>query len=87
MLNWLLRWTISNRLSINYDKTFYLIVINQNTTTQLPSITLNGHTLEIKIEGNFHGIILDIKLKFSHDMKYLYNKVSKSIGIIYRLKY
>ena len=86
ILNRLLHWTISNRLSINYDKTFYLIITNQNTTTQLDSITLNGHPLEKKTEGKFLGIILENKLKFSTHIKYICNKVSKTIGIIYRLK-
>ena len=81
-----LHWTISDRLSINYDKTFYLIITNQNTTTQLDSITLNGYPLEMKTEGKFLGIILDNKLKFNTRIKYICNKVSKTIGIIYRLK-
>ena len=87
VLDKLFDWTTSNRLTINYDKTFYLIITNQfNTEHSDYSFSLNGHILDMKRQGKFLGIILDDKLKFNHHIDYICNKISKSIGIIYRLK-
>ena len=87
VLDKLFDWTTSNRLTINYDKTFYLIITNQSNTDHSDySFALNGHILDMKRQGKFLGIILDDKLKFNHHIDYICNKISKSIGIIYRLK-
>ena len=85
VLDKLLSWTISNRLTINYDKTFYLLITNQRNTDDF-TITINGHDLICKTEGKFLGIILDNKMKFNQHIRYICNKISKTTGIIYKLK-
>ena len=79
-------WTTCNRLSINYEKTFYMLTTNQTFTEPFGNISINGHELDFRSEGKFLGIIFDNKLKFNHHTKYICNKISKSIGIIHRLK-
>ena len=63
-----------------------MVTTNQTITEPFGNITINGHPLDCRHEGKFLGIILDKKLKFNHHTKYISNKISKSIGIIYRLK-
>ena len=63
-----------------------MLTTNQNFTEPFGNISINGHELDIRSEGKFLGIILDNKLKFNHHTKYVSNKLSKSIGIIHRLK-
>ena len=70
------------RLSINYEKTFFILTSNKTFST----LRFDGHELELKTQGKFLGIILDDKLKFNHHIHHISNKISKSIGIIHRLR-
>ena len=87
ILNKIFDWTVSNRLTLNYDKTYYMTIINQTSSALTNPIFLNGHTLNDEITGKFLGIVMDNKLKFNHHINHICNKISKTIGIIHRLKY
>ena len=80
----LIDWTLKNRLTINFDKTFYLLFTTRNV--DFPQLILNNIVIPRKTEGRFLGVIIDEKLKFNSHTKFISNKISKSIGILYRLK-
>ena len=82
----LYNWTVSNRLSINSDKTYYTIVSNINFSSYPVNIKINNHTINIKIHGLYLGVDFDCHLKFNFHIKNISNKISKSVGIIYRLR-
>ena len=79
----LVNWTLNNRLSINYDKTFYIIF--SNLKVSLPQLTINNFIIHQKTEGRFLGVIIDHRLKFVSHISYISSKISKSVGILYRL--
>ena len=81
----LVSWAINNRLSINYRKTFYMIFTNKRNIS-IPSVIINGSIIYEKLEGKFLGVLLDNKLKFNMHIDFISKKVSKSIGILYRLR-
>ena len=84
-LNKFSNWANANKLSINIDKTNFSFVTNR-PYPNFPIVYLNQRALTHKSEVKFLGVILDEKLKFDKHVKYVRNKISKSIGIINNLK-
>ena len=82
----LYNWTLCNKLTINTDTTFYMIITNRIHAVGLPQIVLNNRILQCKSEEKFLCVILDNKLKFNPHMKSISSKLSKTIGVIHRIK-
>ena len=81
-----LTWCWANRLSVNIDKTHYLIFSNKKIIDFHPVIKLNNRIIEQKSSVSFLGMELDDKLKFNFHINNICNKISKNTGIIYRLR-
>ena len=77
-------WALINRLTINYEKTFYIIFTTRNISSF--TLSINNIVIPQKTEARFLGVFIDQNLKFNSHTKYISNKISKSIGILYRLK-
>ena len=82
----LLDWTRSNRLCINISKTVFNVVSTRSTDCTI-HIQLDSQDIVRQDRVKFLGIILDDKLKFNHHITEIASKISKSIGIMYKLKY
>ena len=78
-------WSLSNKLSVNEEKTCCLTFSNRSVSCA-DQIQLNGKLLEFGNNYKFLGVQLDNQLKFNIHTGYIANKISKSIGILYRLK-
>ena len=57
-----------------------------NRIVTIPPIIMNNTNLVEMSERKFIGVILDNKLKFDSHIDFISKKISKSFGIIYRLK-
>ena len=79
-------WTIANRLTINLEKTYFIIFTNKNLNCVTFDITINDTRIEKKDSGKFLGITLDNKLNYSLHIKEIGTKISRSIGIMYKLQ-
>ena len=77
-------WSICNRLTINTSKTNIMFVSNKSQTTPI-NIFLNNEPLDAVTTCKFLGVMVDNRLKFDEHVKYICNKISKSIGIFYKL--
>ena len=86
-LDKLFKWSTANKLSINFgkNKTYYIVHTFRNLRQDDLTIQMNGNILENVDEGTFLGVIIDKKLTFRSHIDYLSNKVSKSIGILFKL--
>ena len=80
------KWSIANKLSISTEKTSFNIITNLEIDFTAFDIKLNGSSLTYKNNITYLGLILDDKLKFSTHINHVCKKVSKSIGILNRLK-
>ena len=79
-------WCLSNRLSINIQKTHYVLFTNRLPSCDLTiGPVLNNQPLESKTSCLFLGVYLDNELKFDEHIKHISKKISKSIGVMYRL--
>ena len=81
------RWSVSNRLSLNSDKTAALIFthrrINEITSDCL---FVNGTNINVLECVKFLGINLDNRLKYKNHINVICTKLSKVVGILYKLK-
>ena len=78
-------WCNTNRLTINLDKTAYMFISNRNILVQR-DISLNNVPINCVSNCKFLGVIFDNRLSFCNHIDLVCSKVSKSIGIFYKLK-
>ena len=78
------RWLKSNQISINADKTKY-ILFSYNKNVNLTDISVGNDTINETSVTKFLGIHLDEKLNFVHHITEISMKVAKSIGLLYKL--
>ena len=80
-------WLSSNKLSLNAKKTKFMIFHTIQRKVNYPSLQINGIELERVSQFNFLGLILNSQLTWIHHMNHISKKISRVIGIMYRLKH
>ena len=85
----LVTWFQSNKLLLNQDKTKYIIFRSKNRRIppNLDSVCINNTVLEVVKSISFLGIIIDEFLDWKAHINYITLKVSRSVGILSKLKY
>lgn len=76
-------WMDVNRLSLNISKTKSITFGNMS---QKAEFFISGVAIENVMESKFLGVILDNKLTWKPQVKYIKNKISKNIAIINKAK-
>ena len=66
-------WTISNRLSLNLDKTHAMIFSNRRYDVSSGGIKINDRSLEFVNTCNYLGVIIDNKLSFRDHIQHVAN--------------
>ena len=79
-------WAISNRLSINVEKTFFNIISNSHHDFSLIELILDNRQLTRKNPITYLGVVFDENLNFKDHINFVCKKVSKSIGVLNKLK-
>ena len=86
-LNHLCTWFKSNKLSLNTGKTFYMVFhrarLKPNNNND---IIMDGNTLTKVNSAKYLSVIIDHKFNWINHIAYVKNKISKSIGIIYKAR-
>ena len=84
------QWLIYNKLSLNTKKCKYTIFFPKRKSNllpkQLPDLKLSNFIISRETSIKFLGILLDENLTWKHHNKMIENKVSKSIGIMYKAR-
>ena len=81
-------WLIVNKLSLNIKKTKYMLFHTINTKfTFVPKLVINSITLERVENFNFLGLTINENLSWKPHMDKIANKISKSGGVINRMKH
>lgn len=80
-------WTDSNRLTINISKTNAIVYSNRTILNpdNFP-IILNNNPVNLVHESKFLGVVIDEKLNFAKHISQITNKISRNIGIFYRIR-
>ena len=79
-------WLEANKLSLNVAKTKFMVFHTSNRLVRYPNLLINGRPIERVTQFNFLGLILQSNMSWSMHTNHISLKVSKAIGIIYRLK-
>ena len=81
------RWMMANVLSLKVSKIFAMMFSNRpNSNAAGIQLLLNDSEIQFECHGKFLEVIIDTKLNHKQHIRSICNKVSKSIGIFYKLK-
>ena len=79
-------WLKKNKLSLNLDKTKLMIFHRQQKRVKELNITINGTIIERVQSFNFLENTLSESMSWANHLLSIKKKISKVIGILYRLK-
>ena len=83
----ILRWSVSNRLALNSQKTGAVVFSNRlHDDDRAMFLTIDNANVCFLDDIKFLGITLDNKLKFKEHISNVCLKLSKAVGIMFRLK-
>ena len=79
-------WFAANSLSLNIGKTKYALFhpIKKKVPPNLPQLFIDNHRIERNKVNKFLGILIHENLTWDDHIRYIKQKVSKSIGILYK---
>ena len=81
----LTKWIASNGLKLNLKKTNYML-FSKRKIVNTRGIFINNTKIEQKSECRFLGVIIDDKLCWAQHIKAMKAKMSRYVGIMYRIK-
>ena len=80
-------WLKANKLTVNIKKTHYMMFhrtrIKLNTNFK---ILINNNIIDHTNNTKILGVIIDNKMNWSAHIHYIKNKISKSIGILFKIR-
>lgn len=81
------KWMGQNKLSINFNKTNFLIFYLRNTDISkiFNEICFDNIKIDRVMESKYLGLIINHNLSWIPHIEFLKNKVSKFIGVLYRI--
>ena len=83
----IVHWLNANRMSLNVEKTHYIVFSNRGKTTNLDTnVQIAGSVIEKVNFTKFLGIIIDKNLTWKFHVDHVCSKISKNIGIILRCR-
>ena len=80
------QWLAANKLSLNVGKTKFMVFRMRNKFVSYPDLIINGNTIERVTPFSFLCLILNESLSWDNHINHISLKVSKAIGILYRLR-
>ena len=81
-------WLSTNKLSLNVNKTHFMIFKTKNRTfCQQMSITIDGQQIEQVKYTKFLGLLIDEELSWKYHINHVAMKISKLTGIIAKARH
>ena len=86
--NFLITWVSENGLMLNIKKTNYMIFTRQrNLNINAMNLRVAGKPIERKKVAKFLGVLVDEKMTWVHHIKAIKSRMSRYIGVLYRLRH
>ena len=79
-------WLKANKLTLNLDKSHYMVFHRGKRKIDFDTPSLNHISLKRVKFTKFLGVIIDDQLKWSNHILYIKNKIAKGFGIILRAR-
>ena len=77
-------WLKSNKLSLNTQKTFFMVFHRARLkTANCNDLVIDNASITRVNSAKYLGIIIDVKFNWIEHITYIKNKISKAIGIMY----
>ena len=80
-------WLNANRLALNVSKTNVVIFSAVNKPLEPVTILINRHAIEQKEYIKYLGVLIDAKLTFKQHISAVSKKISRTIGLMYKLRH
>ena len=80
------KWLNANRLTVNMKKTHYMIFHRVKFKTTGQDVVMQNSAFTCVTTAKFLRVIIDHKFKWNDHITYVKNKISKSIGILYKIR-
>ena len=86
-LNKLDVWLQANKLTLNNDKTHYMVFHGARIKSKTGKISIRNNAIDEIKSTKYLGVIIDDKLKWTEHIQYIKNKkIFKSIGILIKIR-
>jgi len=79
-------WLKSNRLTLNISKSKFMLITKKRINLSNFSVNLNGTELEECDNYKYLGVYFDKNLNWKKHIDYICEKISKSCGILAKLR-
>jgi len=79
-------WMRSNRLSINYNKTAYMILTATRSQNCNFEYFMNGVRIQQTESIKYLGVMIDKKLSWKQQIRSLCRKLSQACGVVCKIK-
>ena len=79
-------WLASNRLTLNTDKSKFMILSKKHVIPNL-SVRMNGVALKSCDSYKYLGVMIDKDLGWGPHIKYISQKISRACGALAKLRY
>ena len=83
----LTEWLACNQLSLNVNKTKFMVFHSVRINVNYPTLSINGINIERVTDFNFLGKQLSEDLKWNKHQNNISLKLTKTVGVLNRLKY
>ena len=80
------RWLNANGLTINLKKTHYMVFHRARIKAKDLNVEMQGNNIDCVTTTKYLGVIIDNKLKWTSHILYIKNKISKTIGLFYKMR-
>ena len=78
-------WFKANKLSLNIDKTKFMVFTPRQKRNKLNiTLVIDGKQIKQTKDNIFLGVVIDEHLSWKSHISNVANKISKSIGLIYK---
>ena len=79
-------WMKTNKLTINYDKTNYIIFTKQDKNVEF-KLQMNSNTIQMVQETKYLGVIIDANLNWKSQIQTVKTKLSRACYIMSKIKH
>ena len=79
-------WLLANRLSLNVPKCKFLLISSRKTDRNI-KVNINSRELKQETYTKYLGVIIDNKLNWKLHIQQINVKLSKGIGVLYKLRH
>ena len=80
------QWMMANKLTLNLDKTHYLVFAKKVDVNPNMKLYLNNKEIQREYDTKFLGLTMTYNLKWNHHINNISMKISKLNGIIYLIR-